>query len=896
MFMNDKPVIYINETKQILKQIKSIILNRNQNLETCLWDTLDSTLDILFIFIPKLFNNENKSSLNPLEEDHITTVVNAATLTCSVIKVILSAIDNVNLVETSMTIHHFMGSLQRMKYEHNLSTEQKINYKLLMMAQLYQLVRSLLFVFLEVSTTPCCNNITKHPFIKPTTPPLTPDEPKQSIFSNRQGENDDDDGDYHTDFDVSWYYQNELQQQQSIKWNKGGSQTNGDTVGKRLIRSLSVFNKRTPLALNPDDIDLYYQPRTKIDEERNRAELYLLNRQKSCYHHYHIRALLLGHKKRIPKDQDSLAIVNKSVHMTKSNSYADDLAIIDNQQKRLPNESNQCYHHHHHNSSTEWTEPTLLFNKKQQQQQQPPSLRKKYPNWFSHHKTKKLHELPIHPLTPVCEEKTAIGHDNNDDEILRHAREKGKEGSRLYVSENGEHVLIMEVKSNYQLQVVAGAPERLFLRLADETPQDLDYVDTYILSHHFFTTPTELLENLMARFYLEATVASPSQACKKWQRCVQVKVLNVISRWVKLQFQDFKNHPILISRLEAFLMGDVTRAGFTIEADMIKRELDKQKSNVLSVRHLEVIQTLNNQHPNSRKPSLTPSFLSFASLTSSTTTSTPPDSPTTSTDVVLLLTFNSRDIAKYLTLADFYIFKCITAQDYLTIATVSSEKPSYIGLMTERANKLTQWVISEISAHEMNSKSRRLLIRKMIEIAKLCTSWNNFHTAMVITMGLTQLKEFREEEKDPKKKTMNQDEEDVESQQQRVPTRDMVAYKQLVKYLNVRNNMSYYRTALRKATATPCIPFFPIILKDLTFLLEGNESRRREDGLINFAKCQQLVQFVHDVLNWSLEKYEFAVELNYFPFFRACDGMLGHRLSTLDQLASLLEEQIYRSC
>jgi hypothetical protein len=56
------------------------------------------------------------------------------------------------------------------------------------------------------------------------------------------------------------------------------------------------------------------------------------------------------------------------------------------------------------------------------------------------------------------------------------------------------------------------------------------------------------------------------------------RVLNVISRWIKLQFQDFKKNPILITRLEAFLNGDVNRAGFTIEADMIKEALDRQVS------------------------------------------------------------------------------------------------------------------------------------------------------------------------------------------------------------------------------------------------------------------------------------------------------------------------------
>jgi DhnA family fructose-bisphosphate aldolase class Ia len=56
--------------------------------------------------------------------------------------------------------------------------------------------------------------------------------------------------------------------------------------------------------------------------------------------------------------------------------------------------------------------------------------------------------------------------------------------------------------------------------------------------------------------------------------------LNVILRWIKLQFQDFKQNPILVTRLQAFLNGDVNRAGFAIEADMIKEALDKQVNRI----------------------------------------------------------------------------------------------------------------------------------------------------------------------------------------------------------------------------------------------------------------------------------------------------------------------------
>jgi hypothetical protein len=89
-----------------------------------------------------------------------------------------------------------------------------------------------------------------------------------------------------------------------------------------------------------------------------------------------------------------------------------------------------------------------------------------------------------------------------------------------------------------------------------------------------------------------------------------------------------------------------------------------------------------------------------------------------------------------LTLADFYILKCITAQDYLAVyypnnvkkekkkkdKENNNKKVDYIAMMTERANKISKWVVEEITVHKLNSKQRRITTRKMIEIAKVINS------------------------------------------------------------------------------------------------------------------------------------------------------------------------------
>ncbi|KAJ2959692.1 hypothetical protein NQZ79_g4867 [Umbelopsis isabellina] len=266
---------------------------------------------------------------------------------------------------------------------------------------------------------------------------------------------------------------------------------------------------------------------------------------------------------------------------------------------------------------------------------------------------------------------------------LRHGA--GSEGNVLHVLEDGNEVLIMEMVFG-KLQVVAGTAERLFIKLADETAQE--------------ATPGE------AEYF------------EKWQRTIQVKVLSVLSRWLKLQYEDFHYNDILLQRLEAFLSGDIQRAGFTAEAKLLKESIKMQ-----SVRHarpghtlitLSADPLLGSEHqqgsyssPNtpipksptrsassSRRPSGASSIFSFV-----TSITTPPESPTLpNVSSSSLISFESKELAQYLTLADFYYFKCISSFEYLngswrtgaqmndSTECTSYPAHSYVHKMTKRAN------------------------------------------------------------------------------------------------------------------------------------------------------------------------------------------------------------------
>lgn len=167
-------------------------------------------------------------------------------------------------------------------------------------------------------------------------------------------------------------------------------------------------------------------------------------------------------------------------------------------------------------------------------------------------------------------------------------------------------------------------------------------------------------------------------------------------------------------------------------------------------------------------------------------------------------------------------------------------------------------------------------------------------------MGLTQLQEFKGGGSSGSNSgSTHGGTEDSWQSSSLLPNRDILTFKSLLKYLNVCNNMGYYRSAFKKSAKAPCIPFFPIILKDLTFLMDGNATKK-SDGLINFTKFRVLVQSIHTILNYTTENYYFASELDHFPFFpnTNCEASSSSSLSLpssfslLDQVASIMESQI----
>ncbi|KAG1472044.1 hypothetical protein G6F56_001776 [Rhizopus delemar] len=336
--------------------------------------------------------------------------------------------------------------------------------------------------------------------------------------------------------------------------------------------------------------------------------------------------------------------------------------------------------------------------------------------------------------------------------------------------------------------------------------EEENYVDVYLMNHTNFISSTKLLNQLIQVFYTQCAL--------------QTRILFIIHRWLLLYFYDF-NDKLLLDQLNSFLSQEY------IFNDQIYQ-----------------MQSIIQQH----RPCL---YIQPKHII-------PADRP--------IFSINSQDLAHYLSLVDHYLFDYISSNELIHYG----DKDEHLGvdLMTQRFNKLNRWVINELVGIK-SLKLKKVLITKFIEISKICFELNNFHSSMIITMGLsstcTKLKQAW----------------------QSLSHRDTNTFRLLQKLLNVNANMRYYRHKLQSVQKLPCIPFLPVVLKDLVFLKENTSWLEPE--LINFAKYRSIQQSVTKHQKWTSKPFWFAQDLMSIPFF---NKKRSEKTGALDPVGEWMEDRL----
>uniref|UniRef100_A0A671MG64 Rap guanine nucleotide exchange factor (GEF) 5a n=1 Tax=Sinocyclocheilus anshuiensis TaxID=1608454 RepID=A0A671MG64_9TELE len=193
---------------------------------------------------------------------------------------------------------------------------------------------------------------------------------------------------------------------------------------------------------------------------------------------------------------------------------------------------------------------------------------------------------------------------------------------------------------------------------------------------------------------------------------------------------------------------------------------------------------------------------------------------------VRLLGINTWDVAVALTNFDWNLFNSIHEQElifYTFSGQASSGHTVALEFLLQRCNEVQQWVMSEVL---------------------LCPSLRNLNSSFAIIMGLNTAAVSR----------LNQTWE-------KVPGKFKKLFSELELLTDPSMNHKAYRDAFKK-TKPPKIPFMPLLLKDITFIHEGNKTFH--DNLVNFEKLHMIADTVRLIRHCQTDQT--GNELS------ACDG------------------------
>ncbi|XP_051575019.1 rap guanine nucleotide exchange factor 5-like [Myxocyprinus asiaticus] len=193
---------------------------------------------------------------------------------------------------------------------------------------------------------------------------------------------------------------------------------------------------------------------------------------------------------------------------------------------------------------------------------------------------------------------------------------------------------------------------------------------------------------------------------------------------------------------------------------------------------------------------------------------------------VKMLSMNTWDVAISLTNCDWTLFSNIHEQElvYFTLSRDSSTGHTVVlEQLLQRCNETQQWVMTEVLLCPTLCK-RVQLFKKFIKIAAHCKVQRNLNSVFAIILGLNSPAVSR-----------------LTQTWEKVPGKFRKLFSELESLTDPSLNHKAYRDSFRKMKS-PKIPFLPLLLKDITFIHEGNKTFL--DNLVNFDKLHMIADTV----------------------------------------------------
>ncbi|XP_034984625.1 rap guanine nucleotide exchange factor 5 isoform X2 [Zootoca vivipara] len=433
------------------------------------------------------------------------------------------------------------------------------------------------------------------------------------------------------------------------------------------------------------------------------------------------------------------------------------------------------------------------------------------------------------------------------------------------VSSHGPAPTSGSAESDWRYVVVSGTPEKILEHLLNdlhlEEVQDKEtetLLDDFLLTYTVFMTTDDLCQALL-RHYCAKNHQGKEEIIDV--SCRKRKVLHLVSQWTSLykdwlhedehlkQFlktiyrnvlDDVYEYPVLEKDLKEFqkLLGMHRR--HTVDEYSPHRKHKailhqfSLKENWLQNRGT-VNETEEEKHelqPNDLaiSKSLESSSRMFVFRKNLTDTLNPfAENEEAQQRSVRILGINTWDLALELTNFDWSLFNLVHEQEliYFTFSRKGNgENTVNLSLLLQRCNEVQLWVATEILLCNQLCK-RVQLVKKFIKIASHCKAQRNLNSFFAIVMGLNTASVSR-----------------LSQTWERIPGKFKKLFTELESLTDPSLNHKAYRDAFKKMKS-PKIPFMPLLLKDVTFIHEGNKTFL--DNLVNFEKLHMIADTVRSL-------------------------------------------------
>lgn len=337
---------------------------------------------------------------------------------------------------------------------------------------------------------------------------------------------------------------------------------------------------------------------------------------------------------------------------------------------------------------------------------------------------------------------------------------------------------------------------KIIERLTHPSDMESDFLDIFITTYRSFTTPEQVLSKVMQRYAVPRQVGG-HEISDREAEMIRLRCCVFLKEWLDRSFADIDE--VLMEKMNIWVENDVAED----RRPLLLNALNKVRTRKLAA-------------PEQISPIMI-------------------DIPDSSTNRVSLMDLDHAEIARQLTVYAWATFRAIKPFEFFDCAW-SKPKLQHLAPnvldMIERFNYISNWVASELCM-EPKLRVRRTKFVKIVKVANSLREFGNYHMLYAIISGWNSSSVQR------LKWTFD-----------KLPRSTKTSISELESLMSMEGSFKNYRDALKRIGNGPCIPYIGILLKDLTFIEDGNPNIVQ--GLINWYKRRLVHGVIGDYLRSAL--------------------------------------------